>query len=107
MKDLSSLLSWQSIVTTIILYYLTVALYRLYLHPLARFPGPKLAAVTRWYEGYYDLYQSGQYTFKIAELHKQYGKRDLVPAFRHVPSLLTDTHLRQAQSFVSVLTSFM
>ncbi|KAI1768599.1 cytochrome P450 [Hypoxylon sp. FL1150] len=47
--------------------------YRLYTHPLAQFPSPKLAAVTRWYEDYYDLYQSGQYTFKIAELHKQYG----------------------------------
>ncbi|KAI1205170.1 cytochrome P450 [Annulohypoxylon truncatum] len=73
MEALSSLLSWQSIAATVVLYYATLALYRLYLHPLARFPGPKLAAVTRLYEGYYDLYQSGQYTFKIAELHKQYG----------------------------------
>ncbi|ROW17019.1 hypothetical protein VPNG_01431 [Cytospora leucostoma] len=73
MEGFLNLLSWQSIVTTIVLYYATVALYRLYLHPLAKFPGPKLAAVTRWYEGYYYLYLSGQYTFKIAELHKQYG----------------------------------
>ncbi|KAH8763249.1 cytochrome P450 [Diaporthe sp. PMI_573] len=73
MEALFNLLSWQNIVATIVLYYVTLALYRLYLHPLARFPGPKLAAVTRLYEGYYDLYQSGQYTFKIAELHKQYG----------------------------------
>ncbi|KAK7748143.1 hypothetical protein SLS53_001397 [Cytospora paraplurivora] len=73
MEGFLNLLLWQSIVTTIVLYYATVALYRLYLHPLARFPGPKLAAVTRWYEGYYDLYLSGQYTLKIAELHKQYG----------------------------------
>lgn len=97
MEGHPNLLSWQSIVTTIVLYYATVALYRLYLHPLARFPGPKLAAVTRWYEGYYDLYHSGQYTFKIAELHKQYGKEDLVPAFRSVPSLLTHTLREQAQ----------
>ncbi|KAI1129791.1 cytochrome P450 [Nemania abortiva] len=73
METLRSLLSGQSIVAIIVFYYVTLALYRLYLHPLARFPGPKLAAVTRLYEGYYDLYQSGQYTFKIAELHKQYG----------------------------------
>ncbi|KAI0023441.1 cytochrome P450 [Xylariomycetidae sp. FL0641] len=73
MEVLSSLLSAQNIAATVVLYYVTLALYRLFLHPLARFPGPKLAAVTRWYEGYYDLYQSGQYTFKIAELHKQYG----------------------------------
>ncbi|KAI9166335.1 Trichodiene oxygenase [Paramyrothecium foliicola] len=73
MEALTSLLSWQSIAATIVIYYVTVAIYRLYLHPLARFPGPKLAAVSRWYEGYYDLYLEGQYTFKIAELHKKYG----------------------------------
>lgn len=85
MEALSSLLSWQSIVATISLYYVTVALYRLYLHPLAQFPGPKLAAVTRLYEGYYDLYQSGQYTFKIAELHKQYGEENPGPVSNSCP----------------------
>ncbi|KAI3340416.1 cytochrome P450 [Ustulina deusta] len=74
MEALRSLLFGQSIVAIIVLYYVTLALYRLYLHPLARFPGPKLAAVTRVYEDYYDLYQSGKYTFKISELHKQCGK---------------------------------
>ena len=77
MEALIALLSWQSIAATIVLYYATLALFRLYLHPLARFPGPKLAAVSLLYEGYYDLYLPGQYTFKIAELHKQYGNEDL------------------------------
>jgi len=49
------------------------AVYRLYLSPIAHIPGPKLAALTRLYEAYYDLYLGGQYTFKIIELHKQYG----------------------------------
>ncbi|KAF7623727.1 hypothetical protein AFLA_007453 [Aspergillus flavus NRRL3357] len=33
----------------------------------------RLAAFTWWYEFYYDAVQSGQYVFKIQELHKQYG----------------------------------
>lgn len=103
MEALSSLPLGQSIVATIVLYYVTVALYRLYLHPLARFPGPKWAAVTRLYEGYYDLYQSGQYTFKIAELHKQYGEEDSVPRSRIA---FTDMLLEQAPSSASAPTNF-
>lgn len=48
-------------------------LYSVYLGPLAKFPGPKLAAASLWYEFYYDVVLRGQYTFKIKELHKQYG----------------------------------
>lgn len=55
------------------LYFTSLAFYRLFLDPLAKFPGPKLAALTRYYEAYYDLIRNGQYTFKIAELHKKYG----------------------------------
>lgn len=46
---------------------------RLYFHPLAHIPGPKLAALTWWYEFYFDGIQPGQYVFKIQELHKKYG----------------------------------
>ena len=46
---------------------------RLYLSPIAHIPGPKLAALTRLYEFYYDIVLGGQYTFKVLELHKQYG----------------------------------
>ena len=51
----------------------SLAFYRLFLHPLAKFPGPRLAALTRYYEAYYDVVWNGQYTFKIAELHRKYG----------------------------------
>ena len=55
-------------------YLLVVTVYRLYLSPLAKFPGPKLAALTRWYETYYDTYCHGQYTFEIARMHEKYGE---------------------------------
>jgi hypothetical protein len=57
-----------------VIYLIALAVYRLTLHPLARFPGPKLAAISRYYEAYFDVVQNGQYTFKIKQLHKQYGK---------------------------------
>ena len=54
-------------------YIGTIAVYRLYLSPLAKFPGPKLAALTFWVEFYHDVVRRGQYTFEIAKLHEKYG----------------------------------
>ncbi|KAJ4244772.1 hypothetical protein NW762_014349 [Fusarium torreyae] len=56
-----------------LLYVLAKCFYRLYLSPLAKFPGPKLAALTPWYNGYYDLIKGGQYIWAIDEMHRKYG----------------------------------
>ncbi|KAI1266611.1 cytochrome P450 [Xylariaceae sp. FL1019] len=48
-------------------------LWRWHLSPLARVPGPKLAALTYWYECYYDIVKPAQYAFKIKALHERYG----------------------------------
>ncbi|KAI3327079.1 cytochrome P450 [Xylariaceae sp. AK1471] len=52
-----------------------IVIYRLCFDTLAKFPGPKLAAATHWYEAYYDLFHrgGGQWTFQIRRLHEQYG----------------------------------
>ncbi|KAG9242947.1 cytochrome P450 [Calycina marina] len=49
--------------------------YRILYHPLARFPGPKISAATRWREAYYDLFygMGGQYTREISRMHEEYG----------------------------------
>ena len=47
---------------------------RLYLSPLAKFPGPKLAALTFWYEFYFDVIQRGRYTWEIGQMHDKYGQ---------------------------------
>lgn len=70
-----------SIAAGIVLYCIAGVVYRLYLSPLAKFPGPKLAAATLWYEAYYDVIKKGQYTLKIRELHKQYGELKMIDSF--------------------------
>lgn len=67
-----------SICSIFIIYFTGGVIYRLYLSPLAKFPGPKLAAATLWYEFYYDAVRRGRYTFKIKELHQRYGQSILV-----------------------------
>lgn len=61
-----------AIVTTS--FYITLtAIYRLYLSPIAHFPGPRLAALTTAYEFYWEAIRNGRYTFHIGDLHKKYG----------------------------------
>ena len=63
--------------TTVVLSLLLAvaeAVRRVYFHPLAHIPGPRLAAITWWYEFYFDVIQPSIFVFKIQELHKQYGK---------------------------------
>ncbi|KAI0164163.1 putative flavonoid 3-hydroxylase [Xylariaceae sp. FL1272] len=55
-------------------YIVALVVYRLSFHPLRNFPGPKIAAITGWYECYHDLKQPrGMFMYKIQELHKTYG----------------------------------
>jgi hypothetical protein len=58
-------------------YLVLLSIYRLYIHPLARahIPGPRLAALSYWYEHYYDVApHSGQFLFHIRDvLHQRHG----------------------------------
>ncbi|ESZ91309.1 cytochrome P450 [Sclerotinia borealis F-4128] len=63
----------ETVLTIVLLSVATGAIYRLYFHPLRHIPGPKLAALTWWYEFYFDVIQPGQYVFQIKKLHQSYG----------------------------------
>ena len=61
----------------LVLYGAVLALWRLYLSPLAKakIPGPKLAALTQWYETYFEVFKNGggQFLFQYLKLHEEYG----------------------------------
>ncbi|KAJ4320930.1 hypothetical protein N0V84_005634 [Fusarium piperis] len=61
------------VATAAVTYSVVVCVYRLYFSPLAKFPGPKIAAITSWYNGYHDLVSGGQYIWVIEEMHCKYG----------------------------------
>lgn len=60
----------------LLFYLLSLAVSRLYLSPLAKskIPGPKLGALSKFYEAYYEIVQRGRFAFKLDDLHERYGK---------------------------------
>ncbi|KAH8699087.1 benzoate 4-monooxygenase cytochrome P450 [Talaromyces proteolyticus] len=59
--------------TIVLAYILCLVVYRLHFSPLAHFPGSKLAAVTTWYEIYYDVILGGRFMWEIERMHQKYG----------------------------------
>ena len=71
-----SMLSYEtlSVVVAVVLgKIIYTAISRLYLSPLASVPGPKLAALTFWYEVYFNVFKPGMFIWEIKRLHEVYG----------------------------------
>ncbi len=67
--DIARLLFIGSGLSTAVLIF-----YRLYLHPLARFPGPFLAAMSDYYAAYHDIWREGNQVRQLEKLHRIYGE---------------------------------
>lgn len=73
MADVPINLTCISLLAVWLVWMVGLVVYRFYLHPLADFPGPRLAIATYWYEFYFDVFKGAQYTWKLSELHERYG----------------------------------
>ena len=89
------LINWNHAVLLLVvlsLVYISILLAtRLIFSPIAKFPGPKLAAASFLYEFYYDFIRRGQYEFQIESLHEKHG-----PIIRINPDEL---HIRDADFY--------
>ncbi|KAF2685008.1 cytochrome protein [Lentithecium fluviatile CBS 122367] len=59
-----------------VVYCFSLTIYRMYFSPIAKFPGTKLAAITHWYQKYFDLVakrHGGQFLWEIKRMHEKYG----------------------------------
>jgi hypothetical protein len=62
-----------AIATCVVASLIHAVISTLILHPLAKFPGPKYAAVTHYYQFYYDVVRRGRFPWKLKSLHQAYG----------------------------------
>jgi hypothetical protein len=68
-----SLTSIQALSLAIPAAIFCVVIYRLYFHPLAKVPGPRLAAITWLYQTYYSFVGGSRFYLQIEKLHEIYG----------------------------------
>ena len=104
LSDLSWQFAW-GITALLLVSYVVRTIYSVYFGPLAKFPGPKLAASTLLYEFYYDLICKGQYTWKIKELHQKYGTYDFTLSQLFIAQQLTLTCRRANHPYQSMGTA--
>lgn len=57
-----------------VFYRASKVVYNLYFHPLAKFPGPKLAAASHLYEFYWSIVRDGEFIWALERMHKKYGE---------------------------------
>ena len=84
-------LEWQSfsfLLASLALWVIGRWFYNIYFHPLARYPGPKLAAMSYWWQVYVEVIKKQSLSLKLQELHLVYGKH------RHpdIPLQWSDSH---------------
>lgn len=70
---LAAIIMLKLIIGTVILWLVYTAYDRLIASPLAKFPGPRLAALTTWHQFYFDIIKGGRLPWHLAQLHKTYG----------------------------------
>jgi hypothetical protein len=78
----------------------SIALYRLFLHPLARVPGPKIAAISNVWHAYHA--RNGGMFELACTLHQKYGE-----VVRVGPDELWFNSMEAFDKIYSVLMSFM
>ncbi|KIK66039.1 hypothetical protein GYMLUDRAFT_38515 [Collybiopsis luxurians FD-317 M1] len=84
------------IVTSCLSYLLALAVYRLFFHPLHKYPGPTFAALTDWHEAYHNIVKCGGLVAEIDRLHKIHG-----PVIRVGPNKL---HFNDRHAYHDIYT---
>lgn len=63
-----------TVIVVLLFYVVGKTIYRLWFHPLSKFPGPRLAAISSIYEFYYSVIKGGMFIWEMERMHEEYGK---------------------------------
>jgi hypothetical protein len=74
-------------------------IYNAYFHPLARFPGPRLAGITTYWKAYIECILKKSFCDELRELHAIYGTMTLHLLRRRMLILMFCSRVK-ATSFV-------
>ncbi|KAJ7577966.1 cytochrome P450 [Mycena floridula] len=83
-----------AILSIVLVYTSSTVLHRLFVSPLKRFPGPRIAAATGWYITYFDVIKDGGIVEELERLHAIYG-----PVVRFGPN---DLHFADPEAFYDI-----
>jgi len=89
LNDVANFRPVTMIVTFPFIFLIVRAIYRLTLHPLAKFPGPKIAAITSLYQASFDISRSPCFVKILPKLHDRYG-----PIIRTAPNGIVSNRCR-------------
>src|SRR5260221_11327122 len=76
-----------AVVSAFLAWSFCLGFYNVYLHPLAQFPGPRLAAASKYWLFYQEIIRGISLSNIRDDLHAQYGAPSFVPpptATRHL-----------------------
>jgi hypothetical protein len=63
-----------AVLASFIAYAVYTVIYNVYFHPLAKFPGPPLAATSTYWKAYVECIANRSFCHELVDLHAQYGK---------------------------------
>ncbi len=74
------------------------SIYNVFFHPLRKFPGPLLAAVTPWWKTYEEVGKGTSLYHKLVDLHAIYG-----PIIRISPDEVLDIPIKKGYAPILVI----
>lgn len=84
--------------SAVVAYLVYAAVYNVCFHPLAKFPGPPVAAATTYWKAYVECIAQRSFCHVLVELHAQYGEMRAMDAERALTCIVPPRRRRPCRT---------